>query len=254
MIKNHTKAALIALAVFLGAGAWAQFSGSSVSQNIEGSLPMIPALAGRDVSRLPDFNTSLPKGELLTQIAQAPNQQTAPVSSISTTPAQAPASQGFTADMSPEALKAEIAAQILQGKDLETVLRAARTAGVQDGAFASAAAQAGVSIATITTTVITLSADPAGALATLGKAFAGDPVALAAVFTTAVTISSVTLSPAAVGSAIEAGCGQTCLPAAVVAAAQASTSTPDTSTSNTGTTTGSSAGSGSGGNTPISPS
>jgi len=252
MIKNHTKAALAAVAVFLAAGAWAQFSGSNALQSIESSLQMIPTLAGRDVSRLPDFNTNLPKGELPAQFAQAPNQQTAPVSSISTTPAQAPAPQGFTADMSPEALKAEIAAQILQGKDLATVLQAARTAGVQDSVFVSAAAQAGVSIATITTTVIALSADPAGALATLGKAFAGDPVALAAVFTTAVTISSVTLSPAAVGSAIEAGCGQNCLPAAVVAAAQASATTPGTS--NTGTTTGSSAGSGSGGNTPISPS
>ncbi len=128
----------------------------------------------------------------------------------------------FSTNQTPEALRAEIAAQVAQGVALEAVLAAAQAAGVDVAAFATAAFAAGVPVASITTVVLTKAADPTAALATLGQVFASNPQALTAVFTAAITVPSATLSVQAVASAIEAGSGANSLPAAVVTAAVAS--------------------------------
>lgn len=248
MIKKHKKSILVVTSVFLGAGAWAQLSSAPVFQSFSASLAAPGALGTEVVLTPPAFTANVSAAEAPVLIAQ--------VSAPQPTTATAPAAPTFSASMSPEALSAAIAAQVAQGKDLESVLKEARAAGVQDVAFASAAAKAGVSVAAITTTVIKASADPAAALSTLGQAFSGDQVALQSVLATAVTISTVTLSPSVVQSAIESG-ATTVIAQATTTTSTAAPAVEATAPSTTSATTTSSSvggGGGSGGSTPISPS
>ncbi len=255
MIKKHKKTIALAASVLLGASAWAGFSGSTVLETIrqqalaapaqQGAGFAAPAAAGTDAAALFDRVASAEAPLLLAQapVPQTPQPVTAP---------------GFSAGMSAEELKAEIAAQLAQGKSLESVLQAARSAGVKDAEFASAASKAGVAVASITATILNLATNPAAvadALKDLGTAFAGDQVALEAVFATAATASNVALSPAALESSIEAGCGRDCLPAAVVANAQQAQGNAPAPTPAPATTTNPSVGSGggNGGSKPISP-
>ena len=258
MIKKHKKTIALAASVLLGASAWAGFSGSTVLETIrqqalaapaqQGAGFAAPAAAGTDAAALFDRVASAEAPLLLAQarVPQTPQPVTAQA-----TPS------GFSAGMSAEELKAEIAVQVAQGKSLESVLQAARSAGVKDAEFASAASKAGVAVASITATLLNLATNPAAvadALKALGTAFAGDQVALEAVFATAATASNVALSPAAVESSIEAGCGRDCLPAAVVANAQTTSNAPAVSAPPPSTTTNSSVGGGGGGGSnPISP-
>jgi hypothetical protein len=99
------------------------------------------------------------------------------------------------------------------------------------------------------------SVDQARELRTLGRLFASDPRKLEDLFSLAIALSDVKLSPQQVAASIESGCGTGCLPAAVVAAAASnsagvlrSPAPPASSTTSTG-----SSGGGSGGSRPISP-
>ena len=179
----------------------------------------------------------------------------------------------FATDMSPEAIEQEIAQQVASGLSIDAVLQAAQAVGITVESFAVAAAKSGVPVTSITTAVLAAARDPAVALNSLGNAFAADPAALEAVFTTAITLPSVTMSPAAVEASVESGCGRDCLPTAVVTAVLASSSTATETTADstteappsvvtevepppsvvTTTTSPSSSGGGSGGSAPISP-
>ena len=107
--------------------------------------------------------------------------------------------------------------QLLAGGKLEEALQLAKQLGLSLKDFAVLAAQQGVSVAAITTAVLNSGVSADVGLKALGDAFAGNQEALATVFSTAITMASITLEPAAVESSIEAGCGKDCLPAALVA-------------------------------------
>lgn len=163
----------------------------------------------------------------------------------------------FNSGFTPAALQQEIARQVAQGLKLDDILKAAQAAGIDVESFAVAAAKAGVPVASITTAVLTASTDPAASLKALGIAFAGDPAAVEAVFATAVTLPTLTLTPSTVEASIEAGCGKDCLPATVVAAvtatASSSTTAPTVDAGPTTTSSTTNSGGGSGGSSPISP-
>ncbi len=254
MIKKHKKSAVVVASVFLGAGAWAQLSNNDFLQFLASPSSVAAPLASTVELTAPAFSASVSAAELPVLVAQASTQPLP--SSGSAVSAPAGQTPGFSAGMSPEALQAEIAAQVAQGKDLATVLAAARTAGVPDVVFVAAAAKAGVTVAAITTAVISASTDTAVALRTLGLAFTGDQVALESVLATAITISTVALSPAAVESSIESGCGRDCLAAPAVVAQTAPETATAPAPTPAATTTSSSVGGGggSGGSAPASPS
>lgn len=147
--------------------------------------------------------------------------------------------------------------QLLAAGKLDEALQLAQSAGMDIKSFATFAAQNGVSVAAITTTVLNSGAAPTEGLKALGEAFATNAEAVAAVFATAITMPGIKLDAATVASSIQAGCTNGCLPAAVVSTLTKNTATKQlrlaptpvpTSTANSTTS-----GSGSGGTKPISP-
>ncbi len=246
MLKKHTISIAALASCFLVVGAWAQLVENKFLQVFNDNNAVVTAL-GNTVSLAPPAFSAVDTGaERPILIAQTTTPSLPPTTAVVEAPETA--SPGFSADMSTEALQAEIAAQVAQGKDLNTVLAAARNAGVPDVSFVRAAVQVGVAVATITTTLINATADPTAALRTLGTAFIGNQTALESVVAAAATVSTVTLSPAAVVASIEAGCGSTCVTAPVVIA-QTTTVTAVPLPAPVATTP-----QGSGGNTPLSPS
>lgn len=144
--------------------------------------------------------------------------------------------------------------QLLAGGKLEEALQLAKQLGLSLKDFAVLAAQQGVSVAAITTAVLNSGVSAEVGLKALGDAFAGNQEALAAVFSTAITMASITLEPAAVESSIEAGCGKDCLPAALVASlTQSASASSAPATTGSTTTNSTSSGSGSGTAKPVSP-
>jgi hypothetical protein len=123
---------------------------------------------------------------------------------------------GFSQGMRLDALQTEIKAQVAGKVGLNDMLSAAQAAGIPVAAFASAAYQAGLPVAEITAAVLTQAKDPSVALAILGEVFARNQAAISTVFSTAITMPSITLSAATVESSIEAGCGWDCLSASAV--------------------------------------
>lgn len=144
--------------------------------------------------------------------------------------------------------------QLLAGGKLEEALQLAKQLGLNLKDFAVLAAQQGVSVAAITTAVLNSGVSAEVGLKALGDAFAGNQEALAAVFSTAITMASITLDPSAVESSIEAGCGKDCLPAALVASlTQSASASSAPATTGSTTTNSTSSGSGSGTAKPVSP-
>lgn len=170
-----------------------------------------------------------------------------------TPPAAAPATE--VSQLSDQNL-AQLRALLAAGK-LDEALQLAQSVGLDTKGFATFAAQNGVSVAAITTTVLNSGMAPTEALKALGEAFAGNAEAVATVFATAITLPAITLDTATVEASIEAGCTQDCLPAAVVstvvteAANKVQPPAPEPVPSSTANST--TSGSGSGGSKPISP-
>lgn len=146
---------------------------------------------------------------------------------------------------------AQLRALLAAGK-LDEALQLAQSVGMDIKGFATLAAQNGVSVVAITTTVLNSGVAPTEGLKALGEAFAGNAEAVATVFATAITMPAITLDTATVEASIEAGCTKDCLPAAVVSTVvtEAATVPVPVPSSTANSTT---SGSGSGGTKPISP-
>lgn len=145
--------------------------------------------------------------------------------------------------------------QLLAAGKLDEALKLAQSEGIDLKVFATFAAQNGVSVAAITTTVLNSGMAPSEGLKALGDAFAGNAEYVATVFATAITMPSITMDTATVESWIEAGCTKDCLPAAVVStlAPEATTVPRPTVPVPSSTANSTTSGSGSGGSKPISP-
>lgn len=169
-----------------------------------------------------------------------------------------PKSQPVASPTVTSALSQQTATQLsrlLAAGKLDEALRQARNAGLDLKAFATFAAQNGVSVADITIAVLNSGVPVATALKALGAAFAVNMQAVATVFATAITMPNITLDPATVEASIEAGCTKDCLPAPLVSNLVNEPANPYRSPAlmPTSTTNSSSSGSGSGGSKPISP-
>lgn len=123
----------------------------------------------------------------------------------------------FSASQNAVAVQAEITRLSGLGWSVDQIMVAAKAASVDLKIFATAAAKAGLPVASVTLAVLAYSRTAAEGLKILGEAYAGNQEALATVFSTALTVPSLMMTPAAIETSIEAGCGRDCLPSVLVA-------------------------------------
>ncbi len=122
----------------------------------------------------------------------------------------------FSASQTAVAVQAEITRLSGLGWSVDRIMVAAKAASVDLKTFATAAAKAGLPVASVTLAVLAYSRTAAEGLKILGEAYAGNQEALATVFSTALTTPSLMMSVAAIESSIEAGCGRDCLSSTTV--------------------------------------
>lgn len=107
---------------------------------------------------------------------------------------------------------------MLNGATFQVQLSLALQRGQPLQSFIVFALQNGVTVADITRELLKSGLVPAPvALTALGQVFSGNESLLTVVFSVAITVPEITLDPAAVETAIEAGCGKDCLPASLIA-------------------------------------
>jgi hypothetical protein len=111
-----------------------------------------------------------------------------------------------------------VAPVMLNGTTFQAQLSLALQRGQPLQGFIVFALQNSVSVADITRELLKSGLVPAPvALTALGQVFSGNESLLTVVFSVAITVPEITLDPAAVETAIEAGCGKDCLPASLIA-------------------------------------
>lgn len=111
-----------------------------------------------------------------------------------------------------------VAPVMLNGATFQVQLRLALQRGQPLQSFIFFALQNGATLADITRELLKSGLVPAPvALTALGQVFSGNESLLTVVFSVAITVPEITLDPAAVETAIEAGCGKDCLPASLIA-------------------------------------
>lgn len=111
-----------------------------------------------------------------------------------------------------------VAPVMLNGATFQVQLSLALQRGQPLQSFILFALQNGVTVADITRELLKSGLVPAPvALTALGQVFNGNESLLTLVFSVAITVPEITLDPAAVETAIEAGCGKDCLPASLIA-------------------------------------
>lgn len=111
-----------------------------------------------------------------------------------------------------------VAPVMLNGATFQVQLSLALQRGQPLQGFIVFALQNGVTVADITRELLKSGLVPAPvALTALGQVFSGNESLLTVVFSVAITVPEITLDPAAVETAIEAGCGKDCLPASLIA-------------------------------------